>query len=221
MTESTDGMQWTRNVAGADGDLVAVQSDTTATLMLENLHGDLVAEANTSPTATGVTKTHQADEFGVPQDVGGGRFGWLGAMERRTMFADSGVISMGVRAYVPGLGRFTSPDPIPGGSANAYDYANQDPVNLTDPTGCGTLEKIYWCAAVCAGANCSLAKIRACTDHATDIKHAIVCIITACSGPKFVRCMKGCLSYKDRKKITHNGKRKFNIKTILHYLIEI
>lgn len=42
---------------------------------------------------------------------------------------------MGLRSYVPALGRFLTPDPVPGGSANAYDYANQDPVNGFDLTG--------------------------------------------------------------------------------------
>jgi RHS repeat-associated protein len=82
-----------------------------------------------------MTKTHQTDEFGVPTDAGGGRFGWLGAKERRAVFSDSGIISMGVRTYAPALGRFTSPDPVPGGSANAYDYANQDPINNSDLSG--------------------------------------------------------------------------------------
>jgi hypothetical protein len=42
---------------------------------------------------------------------------------------------MGKRSYIPALGRFLSPDPVKGGSANAYDYANQDPVNQFDLTG--------------------------------------------------------------------------------------
>jgi len=42
---------------------------------------------------------------------------------------------MGARVYVPALGRFVQLDPVIGGSANGYDYANQDPVNNTDPAG--------------------------------------------------------------------------------------
>jgi len=42
---------------------------------------------------------------------------------------------MGTRYYDPSLGRFTQVDPIAGGSANAYDYANCDPVNQADPNG--------------------------------------------------------------------------------------
>jgi hypothetical protein len=40
-----------------------------------------------------------------------------------------------VRLYVPGLGRFLQVDPVPGGGANAYDYARQDPLNTFDLDG--------------------------------------------------------------------------------------
>jgi RHS repeat-associated protein len=42
---------------------------------------------------------------------------------------------MGARVYVPALGRFAQLDPKVGGSANGYDFVNQDPVNASDPTG--------------------------------------------------------------------------------------
>jgi hypothetical protein len=51
----------------------------------------------------------------------------------------SGVTEMGARSYVPELGRFLQPDPIPGGSANAYAYTFGDPVNSSDPSGASSL----------------------------------------------------------------------------------
>jgi hypothetical protein len=42
---------------------------------------------------------------------------------------------MAARPYDPASGRFLQTDPIPGGSANNYDYANQNPINNYDLNG--------------------------------------------------------------------------------------
>ena len=47
----------------------------------------------------------------------------------------TGLYKLGARYYDPSLGRFTQVDPVAGGSANDYDYANGDPVNNDDVTG--------------------------------------------------------------------------------------
>jgi RHS repeat-associated protein len=140
------GSTWSRNVSGVGGELVAVQeSSGTTTFTLTDLHGDVVGWASSSPTATALLGTSRFSEFGEPQPgATAGRFGWLGGNSRRTELS-SGVIQMGARSYVPSLGRFLTPDPVPGGSANPYDYANQDPVNAFDLDGnCSTKKK---CAA--------------------------------------------------------------------------
>ena len=82
------------------------------------------------------------DEFGDPLQMAGSgsttgppaRYGWLGA-DQRSSDALGGAILMGQRLYLPSTGRFLSVDPVAGGSVNAYDYCNADPVNCTDLTG--------------------------------------------------------------------------------------
>jgi RHS repeat-associated protein len=129
------GSAWTRNIAGIGGGLAAIQPSTGETsLQLTDLHGDVVATASLSQTAIEPAAKFEFDEFGNPKSGSAGRFGWLGGKQRRTELS-SGVIQMGVRSYVPEIGRFISRDPIDGGSANTYDYANADPVNGLDLSG--------------------------------------------------------------------------------------
>jgi RHS repeat-associated protein len=132
------GAEWTRNIAGVDGQLAAVQTSNSAPeIQLPNLHGDIVATAYLSEGATALASTADTTEFGVPSTNLPPKYAWLGAIQLPTELP-SGVVAMGARTYVPQLGRFLQPDPVPGGSANAYSYTFGDPLTTSDPSGAMT-----------------------------------------------------------------------------------
>ena len=140
IVEPTSG-HWTRYVSGIGG-FAAIETDTTEPeLQLTNLQGDVVARASASETATKLLSTERSTEYGVPTTTKPGKYSWLGGDLLPTELP-SGAVAMGVRSYVPQIGRFLQPDPIPGGSANAYAYTDGNPVNETDVTG-GYVENNY------------------------------------------------------------------------------
>jgi RHS repeat-associated protein len=142
----------TRNIPGIGGTLAAVQNNSESpVLQLANLHGDLIATAYLSETATELASKTDTSEFGVPTTSLPAKYSWLGAMEIPTELP-SGVIAMGARSYVPQIARFLQPDPVQGGSANAYTYTFGDPVNSSDPSGASTILELIAGHAASVGA---------------------------------------------------------------------
>ena len=77
------------------------------------------------PTATMATATYTANPWQ-----------FAGAFYDST----TGLYKFGIRYYDPTLGRWTQQDPLGGSlfdpsTGNRYAYTNDDPTNLTDPTG--------------------------------------------------------------------------------------
>jgi len=122
-----------RHVVSLNGDLaITVDQNGTPTYQYSNLHGDIMGTA--AAGATSPTIGPDYDEFGnAPVGAGSSRYGWLGGTERSSDVG--GLMLMGARLYAPALRSLSPGRSNHGRICSAYDYCNQDPINVLDLAG--------------------------------------------------------------------------------------
>jgi RHS repeat-associated protein len=127
----------------AERDTTAGVAGSTYSFLHPNPQG--TATALVSTTTAAVTRRYE-DPFGNPRGASTpwvSNHGFLDAAQNSlTTSSGSGtpaITQLGAREYDPAIGRFLSVDPIlevgDTQAINGYAYANNDPVNSTDPSG--------------------------------------------------------------------------------------
>lgn len=128
-----------RYIPDIEGNQVAMSNGSSAVLYLSNLRGDVTATMNVGANST--TSRVEYTPFGQVAGSSGTlrttglQPGFVGTAGAQAVANVGGYVHMGARVYNPSSGRFLQMDPITGGSANSYDYADQDPMNQLDLSG--------------------------------------------------------------------------------------
>ncbi|MEU9236117.1 DNRLRE domain-containing protein [Streptomyces subrutilus] len=171
VTEDASTGAVTRNVTAASGLAASTGKTGDVVLQLTNIQGSVALRLPLDVSQAPLVLDH--DEYGNPRPGQTAvRHGWLGA-HLRSGETPGGLTLMGVRLYDPAKGRFLSPDPVYGGSANAYEYANADPVNQQDLDG--RISK-SWRKKMIEAQACATLGWRGCA-HATAISGFLLAIL--------------------------------------------
>ncbi|MGW8995124.1 RHS repeat-associated core domain-containing protein [Streptomyces zhihengii] len=128
----------TRYYTYADQTVAVRTDDNTVSFLASDHHdtGQLAIHA-----VTGAVTVRRSDPYGNPRGTQPEDGAWPGTkgFVGGTIDDSSGLVNVGAREYDPVLGKFISPDPVIDflnpQQMNAYAYANNSPVTLSDPSG--------------------------------------------------------------------------------------
>ena len=122
------GVQYTKSLQSGTGNwqFMAINGDRFITMTDA---GELIGTPQVFDPYGNVLTTPDAQDPSLPSTS------WEAATGNEMEMLRTPYQLMGSRVYLPALGRFVQLDPKVGGSANGYDYVNQNPVDFTDPTG--------------------------------------------------------------------------------------